>query len=533
MDALEQLNTARIVKEPRSRSLIAESPGPLALRVALAVILIGNIGMLVASNVQLAATVSVKLNVWLKGVGSRTLPLDTDQHFSLVDTLRELYQSNSYLLWVLILCLSGIWPYLEIFLLLYSYLMPGLSPGGRDAILTYVEMFSKWSFIDIFILAIFIVAFNVNIKVSAPTASAKLDIFIEAKYGFYLFVFATMISMIAGQIMLRFHRAVHGPGVPVDARPAREPDMGKPLALWQHPLRQHPPRFWQKLVPPAAAIIFALLVWSYCVTVLNIEVGGLAGYVQDLTKNGDNSESYTAPDLFGKLPNSSPDDSNRPLVKIFMGICVIFAFAMPVLHVVVVFVLWTAPLKAKWQQRLNALAELALGWASLDVLLVAFLAAATQLSKLVKSFVKGPCREIDGALTAFLDAALKGDTTCFRLTVHVRPGCILLAVAAVVHMVFGAIVAHNSATIVAERVIGAERADRRSSFFLIVDKEGEDDDASKGGISEFLLDASQKAAAATTAAVASCAALFEKEPDAPDEGEAAEDTPLLSSKKGD
>ena len=46
------------------------------------------------------------------------------RHFSLIDTLRELQQANSYLLFLLILCLSGIWPYVEIFMLLYAYLRP-------------------------------------------------------------------------------------------------------------------------------------------------------------------------------------------------------------------------------------------------------------------------------------------------------------------------------------------------------------------------------------------------------------------------
>ena len=364
-----------------------------------------------------------------------------------------------------------------------------MRPGGRDALLTYVEMFSKWSFIDIFarsprghgsrtgrgdaaaaartfraetaaaatifrgdeilrggravepggaasqVLAIFVVAFNVNIKVNVKhTASAALDIFVEMRYAIYAFLFATMVSMGTGQILLRLHRKVHGPGVPVDAKPSRRSNDGAPLALWKHPLRGSPPRFWQKLVAPAAFVTAVLLMWSYLVTVLTIEIGGLAGYVIDLTGNGDSEESYSAPDLFVKLPASSPDDDWRPLVKIFMGFCVIFAFAMPMLHCATVIALWVWPLAPKWQSRLFALTEITLGWSSLDVLLVAFLAAATQLASLTKDFVKGPCREVDGALAAFFEAALEGDTTCFRLTVHVRPGCVLLAVAAVLEL---------------------------------------------------------------------------------------------------
>ena len=114
--------------------------------------------------------------------------------------------------------------------------MPGLKPGFRNSFLRTVEMLSKWSFIDIFILVLFQVtvsveikftarsprrpprhrrdstqvAFNVNVRVRADPAWAKLDIYVEARYGYYIFCFATLVSMIAGQIMLAMQRHVHG-----------------------------------------------------------------------------------------------------------------------------------------------------------------------------------------------------------------------------------------------------------------------------------------------------------------------------------
>ena len=84
--------------------------------------------------------------------------LDTGESFSMAESVHKLAQAGQWLLVILIAGLSGVWPYLEIVLLLYAYLMPGLKPGFRNSFLRTVEMLSKWSFIDIFILVLFQVA---------------------------------------------------------------------------------------------------------------------------------------------------------------------------------------------------------------------------------------------------------------------------------------------------------------------------------------------------------------------------------------
>jgi len=114
------------------------------------------------------------------------------------------------------------------------------------------------------------------------------------------------------------------------------------------------------------------------------------------------------------------------------------------------------------------------------VLLVAILATAIQLPRLVRMLVRGPCKEVDGALSAFMENALGGDTTCFRLAVRIRPGMVFLAFVAVLHMIFGALAAHNGNTAVAERVAAdpgtPPPVKRRSSFEPEAAEEVKEDD---------------------------------------------------------
>ena len=68
--------------------------------------------------------------------------------------------------------------------------------------------------------------------------------------------------------------------------------------------------------------------------------------------------------------------------------------------------------------------------------------------------------------------------SCFRLAVRIRPGMVFLAFVAVLHMIFGALAAHNGNTAVAERM--AAETDlpvkRRSSFEPEAAEEVKEDD---------------------------------------------------------
>ena len=188
--------------------------------------------------------------------------------------------------------------------------------------------------------------------------------------------------------------------------------------------------------------------------VLSVEVGGAVGFLLDLAGN-DAKATYSGPGLFFELAASTPDDGWRPSVHALAAGCVFFAFATPLLNCAALVLLWALPLRAETQARLLAVADLTYGWSALDVLVVSLLAGATQLSAIAKALVRRECRDVDSALGAFFSSALDGDTTCFSLAVTLEPGCVLLAAAAVAHMVLAGVFAYNSNAAVAERLLAA------------------------------------------------------------------------------
>ena len=125
---------------------------------------------------------------------------------------------------------------------------------------------------------------------------------------------------------------------------------------------------------------------------------------------------------------------------------------MPLANLAILAALWALPLRPAAQARLAAANDVTYGWSSLDVFVVAVVATGAQLGDLVDALAKKRCKQVDGVLGAFFDAALEGDATCLRLAVRVRPGCVVLAAAAALHALLGYLASHATTAAVAERV---------------------------------------------------------------------------------
>ena len=264
------------------------------------------------------------------------------------------------------------------------------------------------------------------------------------RYAFYAFCLATVTSMLCGQVLLALHRRVHDGAAPRAG--------GAPAALAAHALKGRPPRAWQRCVAPAAVAVAALLCAGLTLEFLTFDVGGAAGLLQDLADRGSDARHYDALGLALGLEAATPDDGWRPCARAVAALTLVFAFFVPLANLAILAALWALPLRPAAQARLAAANDVTYGWSSLDVFVVAVVATGAQLGDLVDALAKKRCKQVDGVLGAFFDAALEGDATCLRLAVRVRPGCVVLAAAAALHALLGYLASHATTAAVAERV---------------------------------------------------------------------------------
>ncbi|KAH8063505.1 oxidoreductase [Aureococcus anophagefferens] len=379
--------------EPRAdaghRSLMADAPVPGALKVALLVILLGNGALLATSNVALAAEIRARVHVDLAG-RAETLWVDAGSKFSLAESVGKLWDARSYALAILIAALSGAWPYAELGCLLWGYCARGVPPARRESVFKTVEMLSKWSFIDVFIVVLLVVACHVGVAVDARTASLELDVFVEMRYAFYAFCLAT------------------------------------------------------RCVAPAAAAVAALLCAGLTLEFLTFDVGGAAGLLQDLADRGSDARDYDARPRC--LEDATPDDGWRPCARCRRADARLrlFRAAGEPRDPRGALGAAAAPGGAG-EARRGERRDLRLVVADVAVAVVA---TGAQLGDLVDALAKKRCKQVDGVLGAFFDAALEGDATCLA----VRCAGLRRPRVAPLHALLGYLASHATTAAVAERV---------------------------------------------------------------------------------
>lgn len=112
-----------------------------------------------------------------------------DNTVSILSGIQGLYQEGDWFLFILIGGFSVLTPIVKLTLL--SYVNNTVSPSApRYA--QFVEKYSKWSMLDVFVAAVLVVTLKLG---------SIVDVTIH--YGIYLFSFSIVLSMIASSLVQR------------------------------------------------------------------------------------------------------------------------------------------------------------------------------------------------------------------------------------------------------------------------------------------------------------------------------------------
>ncbi|CAE7214485.1 unnamed protein product [Symbiodinium pilosum] len=133
-----------------------------------------------------------------------------------------MWQGKVYGLAFLIICFSGVWPYLKPMLMLVCWFTPPsrLSVAKRQGLLNFLDAFGKWSLVDTFFMVVCMVAFKFDLSATEGSGliqdifreagdDANLRVFVQPNLGFFTFLIATFCSLIAGHITTACHRYAH------------------------------------------------------------------------------------------------------------------------------------------------------------------------------------------------------------------------------------------------------------------------------------------------------------------------------------
>ncbi len=349
-------------------------------RVFVPVLILSTTVLLVSSNLNVGATVDLVLRF-----GDEAIRFPPLFEFSLVNTAQEMLQAKIYPLFFLVVAFSGVWPYCKLFLMFMSWVAETrfLSVRRRERLLLALDALSKFSLVDTYVLVLFVVAFRYHLDLSPEqNDSFALDVYVTPQFGLYGFLLATALSLIAGHLLVYYHRRVRLSHKGVSSSETET------LFSHRYFIEGHKVQLSQNFcICIASTITVTLFLLGLGMTrkCFHFEFGGLGGIIL----GGKRRTSYSLLSLGSSLSNSV--DSDGPVILLLRCAYYFYAVFMPFATLLCLATFITVPLSTRGQLTLITLAEIANAWSAVEVFALSILAALLQISTFSSFMIGDRC----------------------------------------------------------------------------------------------------------------------------------------------
>jgi hypothetical protein len=427
----------------RQISLFASKRVPETARYLIPTMILLTIILLITSNVSVGA--SVDLYVML---GNENIPVSGLFTFSLGNTASELFQAGVYPLLFLVVCFSGIWPYAKLLWMLRCWMIPNQDRRQRERRLNMLDALGKFSLVDTYVLVLFVVAFRFHLEMSE---SLGIDVYVTPTYGFYSFLLATFVSLMAGHAILFYHRREsRQDAIVVNTTSSRESILEHGFRVEDEGPTKRLARCWHVILIAGLISALMLLTIGFSQECFTFEFGGLAG----LALGDDHKRtSYSVLSLGAAIPQSSHGGGSFAIYCL-EGAFFFFTVMMPILGLFVVMILMVCPMTVAWQQSFLVMAEITNAWSSVEVFLLSIVTALFQISSFASFMVGDKCNVIDQLAAELFN---EGDQiVCFTVIATVQSSSMYLIIGALINSLLISISLRFARVAVHERVLQSQ-----------------------------------------------------------------------------
>ena len=459
-----------------TESLAFDKKIPVIIRLVSVVLIIYNMSLFIQSNASNDAVV-VQLYI------NKDTPNEHENsifYFGLVSTVKDMWNAKVYVLAILIAFFSGFWPYVKLMFMLCSFLLPLsiLSVSRREYFLRFLDAYGKWSLIDVFVMVMFTCAFHLHLAL-APTL--VIDVNVQADFGFFSFLYATMLSLVLGHITLACHRCSVGATssneeliVSSDESNSnfenRKISTELAASIRYESLFSHKFLVAKKYVDKTEVwdtytddnmihvsittigkfvvicylgVTFFFIIAGTYIDTFKFEFKGLTG----LLLGDDAIVNYSFISVGETLP--STNFGYITTIGSYFAFGLICPFSVLLLTLIMCFV----PLSTTFQSRLLVALEIANAWASLDVFCVSIIASLLEIQQFAAFIVGDSCDSINKILEKYLDPVLDGDDKCFDVIAVLNPEVAVIVIAAILVCSTAILVIHLIDVLIHERSI--------------------------------------------------------------------------------
>ena len=412
--------------DPYGASLFLDPRVPLFFRIFIPLAILLTIALFASSNTGIGASVFVVFNV------GRRIQVPSLFDFGLVNSVHDMWVAGSHILSALVCVFSGIWPYLKLIIMLFSFFIPTsiLSHKRREKILILLDATGKFSILDSYVMMMMLVAFHFHVEVpviqqSQAKNGSVVDVFVYAAYGFVTLIVGTLISLCLSHIITHLQRNL-------DEHP--DQNKGKKAENYKSIMSFAKYKcvnvtFFRIFISLMIFLTLALVIAGSITNCFSFYFHGLAGYALNLLDYSNHRE-YSIIQL-GLDVRKSYENPNAPEVIFTQVVYFLTTLALPIAFLLNLMILWFIPMPRKAQKFLYSIAEILNAWSCIDVFVIAIIASIAQISQFAQFMVGDKCDSINPYIQSYFSKTLNGHDTCFEVQTYLEEGCWLFFGAAI------------------------------------------------------------------------------------------------------
>jgi len=242
---------------------------------------------------------------------------------------------------------------------------------------------------------------------------------------------ATMCSLLITHVVVYYHRKI--------SEEVDNSDSYEKKSLQTYSRRSHTGTSVLLFsVAPLLVIAAALVVSGTIISSFEFEFKGAFGYLLSLLHEPATS-SFSVLSLGMFIPSSS--DAPYSVGTLFLQVLFfILICVMPLVYLSLLVLLWLWPFTFSAQRRLLHITEIAQAWASLEVFVVAVIAALLELQQFAQFILGDRCDKINLYLAKYAEPLIGSDYKCFDVVASLKTGCWVMFSACIIYVVVGVMV---------------------------------------------------------------------------------------------